>query len=92
MVDEWDLQAAIIASPDDDTPRSVYADWLLERGDPRGEFIALQLEHAAGRSTRAKLVREGELLRAHGEAWGGAIAKWFIWPAFERGFFAGGTP
>src|SRR5262249_2503800 len=28
--------------PDDDTPRLVYADWLEERGDPRGEFIRLQ--------------------------------------------------
>ena len=22
--------------PDDDTPRLIYADWLEERGDPRG--------------------------------------------------------
>jgi uncharacterized protein (TIGR02996 family) len=37
-----DLRDAIIASPDDDAPRLVYADWLLERGDPRGEFIQIQ--------------------------------------------------
>jgi uncharacterized protein (TIGR02996 family) len=36
------LRAAISASPDDDAPRLVYADWLLERGDPRGEFIQIQ--------------------------------------------------
>ena len=36
------LRAAIFASPGDDAPRLVYADWLLERGDPRGEFIQIQ--------------------------------------------------
>jgi uncharacterized protein (TIGR02996 family) len=34
--------AAIRAAPDDDAPRLVYADLLAERGDPRGELIALQ--------------------------------------------------
>ena len=36
------LLAAVLASPNDDDPRLVYADWLLERGDPRGEFIQIQ--------------------------------------------------
>src|SRR5262249_51734963 len=38
---------AILAAPEDDTPRLVYADWLEERGDPRGEFIRIQCELAA---------------------------------------------
>jgi uncharacterized protein (TIGR02996 family) len=38
-----ELLAKIHADPTDDRARLVYADWLLERGDPRGEFIALQL-------------------------------------------------
>jgi uncharacterized protein (TIGR02996 family) len=33
------LVAAIAASPADDAPRQVYADWLLERQHPRGEAI-----------------------------------------------------
>ncbi len=33
---------AIIERPDDDAPRLIYADWLDERGDPRGEFIRVQ--------------------------------------------------
>lgn len=37
--------------PDDDAPRLVMADLLLERGDPRGEFISLQLAQAAGDSS-----------------------------------------
>jgi uncharacterized protein (TIGR02996 family) len=36
------LEAAIIANPDDDAAYLVYADWLLARGDPRGDLIALQ--------------------------------------------------
>src|SRR5215216_6655639 len=37
------LLAAIIAHPDEDTPRLMYADWLDENGDPaRAEFIRLQ--------------------------------------------------
>ena len=39
--------AAICANPDDDAPRLVYADWLDEHGDPRGEFIRVQVELAA---------------------------------------------
>jgi len=41
------LLAAIAASPDDDLPRLVYADWLDENGCPlRAEFIRLQIEIA----------------------------------------------
>ena len=32
---------AISADPDDLAPRLVYADWLEERNDPRGEFVRL---------------------------------------------------
>ena len=37
------LLAAVLADPGSDAPRQVYADWLQERGDPRGELIELQL-------------------------------------------------
>jgi uncharacterized protein (TIGR02996 family) len=37
--------ADILAHPDDDTPRLVYADWLAEHGDPdRAAFIRTQIE------------------------------------------------
>lgn len=39
---EHALIDAIEADPDDEAPRAVYADWLLERGDPRGELIQIQ--------------------------------------------------
>src|SRR5438093_654057 len=67
--------AAIRNQPDDDLPRLVYADYLDERGDPRGEFIRLQIERPAlpaDDSRRYELAaREHELLRAHEDQWRG---------------------
>lgn len=40
---EDELLAAIVQAPDDDAPRLVFADWLSERGDPRGEQIAVEV-------------------------------------------------
>src|SRR5262249_22464510 len=41
------LLRAIIANPDDDTPRLVYADWLQEHDDPeRAEYIRVQCQIA----------------------------------------------
>jgi uncharacterized protein (TIGR02996 family) len=43
MSDESALLAAILAHPDEDTPRLMYADWLDENRQPeRAEFIRLQ--------------------------------------------------
>jgi uncharacterized protein (TIGR02996 family) len=85
--DPAELFAAVYANPDDDGPRAVLADLLQEQGDPRGEFIALQLARGRG-GKRSR--RESELLKKHGREWLGAIA-----PAlpkdgvvFERGFLA----
>ena len=48
MTDADALLAAILADPDDDTPRLAYADWLGESGDAdRAEFIRLQCAIAA---------------------------------------------
>lgn len=44
--DELGFLGKILESPDDDAPRLVFADWLDERGDPRGEFIQVQVELA----------------------------------------------
>ena len=65
---ERELLAAIIEHPDDDAPRAVYADWLTERGDPRGELITLQL---AKRPTAAQRARVEALLAAHKKTWVG---------------------
>jgi uncharacterized protein (TIGR02996 family) len=76
------LREEIFAWPDDDAPRSVYADWLMKRGDARGELIALQLE----RSTDARV---GELLERYGLRWrcdDGLGAPEYKRVRFGRGF------
>lgn len=66
-----DLFRAVYERPDDDTPRALLADVLQEKGDPRGQFIALQL--APNRAeTRADQLR---LLRKHQRAWLGELAN-----------------
>src|SRR3954471_11402384 len=81
--------AAIRDRPDDDLPRLVYADYLDERGDPRGEFIRLQIERArlpADDPRRYNLLaREQELLRLHEEEWLGPLAEIVSSHEFRRG-------
>ena len=81
-----DLLAQVYAAPDDDAPRAVYADWLLEHGDPRGEFIALQLLRAQGGGTPEQADRERALLVAHAAAWLAPLPIRAAGVRFERGF------
>ncbi|MFT3836545.1 MAG: TIGR02996 domain-containing protein [Myxococcaceae bacterium] len=55
--DEAELWAAIVAHPEDDVARLVYADWLSEHSDPRGELIALQVQQMKLREGTASWVR-----------------------------------
>ena len=43
------------ADLDDDLARLVYADWLEERGDPRGEYLRLEYELISGDGTTEEL-------------------------------------
>jgi uncharacterized protein (TIGR02996 family) len=85
-----ELLAAIYAAPHDDAPRAVYADVLAERGDPRGEFIALQLAHANGRATPESRRRERALLTKYEKQWLGRFERFVKRPMceFRRGFLA----
>lgn len=66
------LLADILAAPEDDFPRRVYADWCEDRGDSRrAEFIRRQL---AGETVPAEAEWLGEL-RPHARSW-----------EFSRGF------
>jgi uncharacterized protein (TIGR02996 family) len=74
--DDQALFQAILADPEDDLPRLIYADWCEENGDTdRAEFIRVQIEIArlpelAGGSRAAELRRrEQELWRQHGATW-----------------------
>jgi uncharacterized protein (TIGR02996 family) len=59
---EQALLEAVWAAPDDDAPRAVYADALMQSGDARGELITLQLLRAKGQATPQTRAREYELL------------------------------
>src|SRR5215210_6031383 len=39
MTDDEAFIRAIVDAPGDEAPRLVYADWLDEKGDPRGEYL-----------------------------------------------------
>jgi uncharacterized protein (TIGR02996 family) len=55
-----ELLRTVIARPDDHDVLRIYADCLLDRGDPRGELIAVQLQRRAD-TTDALVAREREL-------------------------------
>ena len=82
---EADLLAAVYAAPEDDAPRFVYADYLQERGDPRGQFIALQL---AGKDVE----RQAALIAEHGPSWIGDLPIAPHSVRWERGFIGEGAP
>jgi uncharacterized protein (TIGR02996 family) len=58
-----ELLAAILEAPDDDSPRLVYADALLERGDPRGELIQIQCALAKRRAAGERIEHEDPLAK-----------------------------
>ncbi|MDB5310203.1 MAG: hypothetical protein JWO38_4405 [Gemmataceae bacterium] len=64
MHDEHAFLAAIRADLEDDLRRLVYADWLDDRGDPRGPFLRLHLAlRAAGPDHLDRVPAEHELSR-----------------------------
>lgn len=87
---------AILAHPEDDALRLVYADWLEERGDPadaaRAEFIRVQVELSglANDDPRRPALedREHELLAEYESRWLGDWPRYVPRWRFERGFLA----
>ncbi|MBL8917099.1 MAG: TIGR02996 domain-containing protein [Archangium sp.] len=87
--EEDELLAAIWARPDDDTPRLVYADYLMEQQNPRGEFIRLQCESTALHDHHPRKLeyerRAAALLHPNRLAWSPSGGPAFEW-RFVRGF------
>lgn len=80
------LEAALAADPDDVAAHSAYADLLIDAGDPRGEYIRLQLA-LEDRNQPADRLRAMEqeafaLRREHEADWLGPLAE-FVLP--QRG-------
>jgi uncharacterized protein (TIGR02996 family) len=76
------LEEALFNDPDDVAAHAAYADWLTEQGDPRGEFIQVQLaleDPARPPSERKQLQkREQALLEGHGRQWLGELAPYLF--------------
>ncbi|HLL25438.1 MAG TPA: TIGR02996 domain-containing protein, partial [Kofleriaceae bacterium] len=96
MTDADDFLEQILADPDDDRPRLVYADWLLREGDPRGELISVQCALARAAATFEDVGaleplerREHALLERYGKSWTlDAETRLKYWGqfGFRRGF------
>jgi uncharacterized protein (TIGR02996 family) len=99
--DESALLSAIRASPDDDLPRLVFADWLDEHGRPeRAEFIRVQCEFARAladparkRDRNALSKRARALSRTHARQWRAELPSLseVAWGEFRRGFVSSAT-
>lgn len=81
---EAELLEAIWQHPADDAPRLVYADWLQERGDPRGKYIHLSCQPSPNEEQKELAAM---LFQQHKDAW---LAPFLRLGAksvpFERGF------
>lgn len=94
MTDDQALRMTICASPLDDSPRLVFADFLEESGDPecvaRAEFIRVQIEIAkatrSGTHFERLQERESELAAEFRDRWVRAVATSVENARFHRGF------
>src|SRR5262245_55108850 len=90
MTQEQGFLQAIVADPEDEGVRLIYADWLEEQGNPRGEFIRLQCELeklSADDPRRPDLeAREKQLLAEHANEWLGPLRGELVDWRFHRGF------
>jgi uncharacterized protein (TIGR02996 family) len=86
IIENRDLERAIAQHLDDDEPRIVYGDWLLEQGDPRGDLIAVQreLRSADDDLTKTLAARERKLLRDHASLWFGTLDEILDEPDHQR--------
>src|SRR5262245_58437145 len=89
MTREEFLQA-IQENPRDDQVRLVFADWLEERGDPRGEFIRAQFavldDNLDSARCKELTLRMHELRDEHEAEWLGPLGDLVSEYTFRRGF------
>lgn len=78
-----DLLRQIYEHPADDELRLVLADALMATGDPRGEFIQLQIQPAHDLARRAM-----RLIQQHGLTWLGRLRGKVVPIGYDRGFLA----
>jgi|KBSSwiStaDraftv2_1062776.scaffolds.fasta_scaffold393113_2 uncharacterized protein (TIGR02996 family) len=93
MTTEEELLAKILASPYGDESRKQVAALLEARGDPRGEFIRVQMKLLDGYVRErlpddfgALVDRETKLLAEHGDEWSREVKPLVDRLHFDRGF------
>jgi uncharacterized protein (TIGR02996 family) len=93
VTDEKAFLQAVIADPDDDSPRLIYADWLDEQGQcERAEFIRVQIAvHGSCESDDPQRFaelrrRERRLLRRYAKLWFEPLRPIAVNGNFNRGF------
>jgi uncharacterized protein (TIGR02996 family) len=90
MNEDIGLLADIVENPLDDTPRLIYADWLLDRGEPndllRAEFIRLQIDHARRPGDVKSLRRANRLLANNARRWSRDLKPLLRASVWRRGF------
>lgn len=78
------LESALVENPDDLATHYAYADFLQEQGDPRGEFIQVQLaleDPQRREGERRQLqARANKLLQEHQREWLGRLADKLLSP------------
>ncbi len=78
MNDRAALEVALAANPDDFATHAAYADLLTEQGDPRGDYVRLQLaledRHQPVERLRAMEQEAFELSQRHQAEWLGTLA------------------
>src|SRR5438128_626897 len=83
------FELAIAQAPDDDALRLMYADWLDDQGDPRGELIRIQCALVRPNSAQHHtdlLDRQEALLTAHDAEWVGPLRGLGNHWKLQRGF------
>lgn len=86
--EETAFEDTLRANPDDFAAWCAYADYLAEKGDPRGEFmqvqIALEDESRPKKERDALKKREKALRQAHAREWLGPFAEFVLDPGFSE--------
>ncbi|MGL6077027.1 MAG: TIGR02996 domain-containing protein [Fimbriiglobus sp.] len=76
------FEKTLMLHPEDRTAWSAYADYLTEKGEPRGEFMMVQLaledENIPKPEREALKAREKELLAAHEREWLGNLVPYTL--------------
>ncbi len=83
-----ELYARVLAEPNDDATRLVYADALQETNDPRGELIVLQFQKLSRALTPVEARREKALIHDNFARWFGELAPIVVedGTVFDKGF------